>query len=500
MVAQSSSCCFVPDVATSNRNVSWTHHAGPSQTFTTQQVQSHSHLYRFCPDVATSEDGRWNERAGLSQTFASPGVYACARPEFFSRDVYTSRGHSCSQRAGLSHTSQEMTSHSDRRCFSPNVPVLQGGTWSLRAGQCQTLSAHQVQSHKHLYRFSPDVATSAVGSCIEHAGPSQPVASPGVLAHERPEHRQLCSPGVALPHSVTVSKRAVPTGTTTSQPMAPQSHPPQSSSRDVATPTHNDTWSEHAGPSQPFASPGVLAHERPEHPQRCSPGVSLPHAVTTSEGVAADSRPQGCKPDMALPHSVTASKHAVPTKTSAEDIVDLIDPDDSGDSDDSNNNNENIVVLEGDSSNCGAIYLPKKSKASDVPVIDPQPPAKAAGKRHTRKVSKDVLKKLTAKAKEHFEREHTEGRTRAQKKTDRSVPAKRGKKVLQKGAQGLADEDPSVRVSERLADAYRQCGKKYQDEEEQYLRDHGVLLPNGYTPMPPFQSEEGESFMSMSQD
>ena len=52
--------------------------------------------------------------------------------------------------------------------------------------------------------------------------------------------------------------------------------------------------------------------------------------------------------------------------------------------------------------------------------------------------------------------------------------------------------DPMIRVGRVLANAYKNCSSQsYIDEEAEYLERAGVLLPNGFTPMPPLFSEEG---------
>ena len=51
-------------------------------------------------------------------------------------------------------------------------------------------------------------------------------------------------------------------------------------------------------------------------------------------------------------------------------------------------------------------------------------------------------------------------------------------------------------VDKNLAQAYSQCRRQvYIDEEVEYLKRKGVLLPNGFEPLPPLFSEEGEALL-----
>ena len=58
----------------------------------------------------------------------------------------------------------------------------------------------------------------------------------------------------------------------------------------------------------------------------------------------------------------------------------------------------------------------------------------------------------------------------------------------------------SVDIEERMlrttAEAYQRASSKTDAEEEcEYLERMGVLLPNGFTPMPPMFSEAGEELL-----
>jgi hypothetical protein len=64
----------------------------------------------------------------------------------------------------------------------------------------------------------------------------------------------------------------------------------------------------------------------------------------------------------------------------------------------------------------------------------------------------------------------------------------------------LPDREEMVaeRISQRLADAYLLSkSQKYVDDEVKALKKAGVLLPNGFTPLPPLFSEEGEDYLKL---
>jgi hypothetical protein len=54
------------------------------------------------------------------------------------------------------------------------------------------------------------------------------------------------------------------------------------------------------------------------------------------------------------------------------------------------------------------------------------------------------------------------------------------------------------RMCKKLVNTYKRLkSTAYQDEEVAYLKRHGVLLPNGFTPDPPLFSESGEIMLKL---
>lgn len=59
-------------------------------------------------------------------------------------------------------------------------------------------------------------------------------------------------------------------------------------------------------------------------------------------------------------------------------------------------------------------------------------------------------------------------------------------------------EEIEERIMKKTAEAYKRASSQADaDEESEYLRRMRVLLPNGFTPLPPLFSEAGEELLKM---
>lgn len=72
------------------------------------------------------------------------------------------------------------------------------------------------------------------------------------------------------------------------------------------------------------------------------------------------------------------------------------------------------------------------------------------------------------------------------------------------GAEGATFEeldDIQTRITQNTLEAYKKARSTSDAEEEsEYLRRKGVLLPNGFTPLPPLYMEEGEALLRTAED
>jgi len=60
----------------------------------------------------------------------------------------------------------------------------------------------------------------------------------------------------------------------------------------------------------------------------------------------------------------------------------------------------------------------------------------------------------------------------------------------------IADDNLEERVTRTAAEAYRKANSQSDAEDEcEYLKRHGVILPNGFTPMPPLQLKIGDDLL-----